>query len=207
MVYEHLRFAYPGAWGALRRAHKSREEKWAKAEKEVREQVQEFTSLGHNPMEGPRPAGTHLSRPATWKKHYGRLPVAPLTATLGPVSRGASLPPGERPVGADPPQAWAIVAEPSEPPRVQADRDNVTLRLAVDSVRAKGGLQARRPTSRGKARQLVAQYHVSHERAPDGGFFMVTGADGFDIGLVKPHAERRTNLTKMYATSGSLSAR
>jgi len=198
MVYEHLRFAYPGAFAALRRAHQSRETRMANAEELIQEQMSSFSALGQGP-EVIAPAGIRSTRRCFGRRRAQDQPLAPISA-IGPAP---CKDPGTQYSTADPPaakQAWtSIMAEPGDKPRVQVERDNLSLRLAVDAAHAEGGIQKRRPTANGHARQILAQYHVAHERAPDGGFFMVSGADGFDIGLVKPHSQKRTNLAKIHA--------
>lgn len=200
MVYDHLRFAYPGAFIALRKAHQSREKRVAKAEQLAQEQLATFSALGQGPAI-TSPAGVRNTRKSFGKRQALALnrPVAPISS-IGPAPRKD---PAAQYSTDDPPaaiQAWtAIVAGPGEPTRVGTERDNLSLRLAVDSSYAEGGIQKPRPTAKGHARQILAQHHVAHERAPDGGFFMVSGADGFDIGLIKPHAEKRSNLARVHA--------
>lgn len=190
MVYEHLRFAYPGAFAALCRSSAGRHAVEGVSQKE---QAGGSTPCGVGPdMAGP--AGARSKRAFFGKRHRSRqtMPVTPPMAAMGGSSKRAGQSSSIKP-------AWSpVLAEPCDPPRVQMQRDNVSLRLAVDAAYAQGGLQRRRPTTQGHARQILAQYHVAHHRAPDGGFFMVSGADGFDVGLVKPHSFKRDVMSKVY---------
>jgi len=222
MVYEHLKYAYPGAWGALRRSHKNKEENWAAAEAETKRRIEEFSSIApsyENSATMSKPAGYIPARSDRGKRHFARLPVTPATGAPGSNPHIFNFRAGSDAGRAEAKQkaathkivggfgsgglqeAWAVNPEPAEKARVQMARDNLSLRLAIEAVYAEGGVQARRPTTSGKAKQLIAQYHVARKRAPDGGFAMVTGADGLDTGLVKPHAIKGggDKLSRLYA--------
>uniref|UniRef100_A0A7S2L083 Uncharacterized protein n=1 Tax=Zooxanthella nutricula TaxID=1333877 RepID=A0A7S2L083_9DINO len=197
MVYEHLRFAYPGAWGALARTHLARERRSARADQALKDKQVEFSSIGVSPNTDKPAAGMRIQRTLFGKRQR---PRGALSESIGaervvarPATKAAATTTSVK-------AAWEdIMAEPIDPPRVEAQPTSMSLRMTVDETLAPGGIQPRRPTLKGHARQLMAQYHVAHERAPDGGFFMVSGADGFDIGLVKPHAFERTHKSKVHA--------
>lgn len=179
MVYEHLRFAYPGAFAALCRTQRAKEERAAQAERAAKSEFSALSALSPGvaaqEMRQQRGGASRTARSASGRRR-----------------------PWHRP-SAEEPHSWPLV----DPPRVEVKSDKNSLSFSVDESYAPGGFTKRAPTMRGHAEQVLCTNHVAHERLPGGGFFMASGADGFDIGLVKPH-DRSVRLNKMTLTQGGL---
>lgn len=185
MGYEHLRWSYPGAYDALKRAHKAREEKLKQLE---------FSAICNPVAASTTSTGPPAPISGRYRFFSEKLPrYAVIRRKKKSQPKYSAIAPGNDDEEYEP---------VFDPPRVNIPGGTTSLVFGVDESLAPGGKQVHRDTEEARQKQMMSQHHVNHERAPDGGFFASAGADGTDFypGVVKPHRFKRN----FYALAGRI---